>query len=204
MTSAGARWFTIPNVICVLRILSAPVLVYLAAVDRRSDVVVLFVAMAASDWIDGKLAILLDQRSKIGPWLDSLADGVMYTALLISVILLDAEQLFTEWPWVSLPIATYLAAGVMSRAKFGRWPHHHTRMAKISWGLMLIGAVTFLGGWTRWPLRVALLGASVANVQSMLITRALSEWRADVPSLAAARRMLRTQRRDDDRPQDPQ
>ena len=178
---------TVPNAICLFRILAAPGLVVLAIADRRSDVVVLFLVLAVSDWIDGKLAILLDQRSEIGPWLDSVADVVMYTALLVATVVLDGDRLLTQWPWVGLPIAMYVIAGAFSLAKFRRWPNHHTRMAKISWGLMLAGAVAFLSAWSLWPLRAALVGATVASVQSMIITRILPEWRADVPSVSAAR-----------------
>ena len=183
---------TLPNAICLVRILAAPGLVVLAASDRRSEVVALFLAMAVSDWIDGKLALLLDQRSEIGPWLDSVADGVMYTALLVSAVVLDGDRLLTQWPWIVLPIATYVAAGLFSLAKFRRWPNHHTRMAKISWGLMLVGAVAFLSAWSLWPLRAALVGATMASVQSMMITRVLPEWRTDVLSVSAARIIRRT------------
>lgn len=183
---------TIPNAICLLRILASPGLVMLAASGRRADVVTLFIAMAVSDWIDGKLAILLDQRSEIGPWLDSVADIAMYSALLVAAILIDGQRLAAQWPWICLPIALYLIAGASSRAKFGRWPIHHTRMAKISWGLMLMGAVAFLGNWSLWPLRAALAGAALASVQSMLITWVLPEWRTDVSSVSAARRIRRS------------
>lgn len=187
INSIRSRLVTIPNAICLLRILAAPGLVVLAASGRRSDVVALFLLMTLSDWIDGKLAVVLDQRSKIGPWLDSVADLVMYLALLAAAVLLDGDRLRAEWLWITIPIGLYLLAGAWSVTKFGRWPNHHTRMAKISWGLMLAGAVAFLGAWSLWPLRVALAGASLASVQSMLITRILPEWRSDVPSVSAAR-----------------
>jgi cardiolipin synthase len=183
---------TLPNAICLFRILTAPGLVVLAADDRRWEVLALFLVLAASDWIDGKLAILLDQRSEIGPWLDSVADAVMYTALLVAAVVLDGDRLLTHWPWIALPTVAYLIAGVFSVAKFRRWPNHHTRMAKVSWGLMLAGAVAFLAAWSLWPLRAALVGATMASIQSMMITRILHEWRADVPSASAARFIRRS------------
>ena len=150
------RWrrrFTIPNALSLARILAVPVLVALAASDQRYAVVFVFLAMTVTDWLDGRLAILLDQRSDIGPRLDSVADMLMYSALLVSALLLDADRLASEWPWIVVPIATYLAAGSLSLAKFGRWPHHPTAMAKVSWGLMLVGGIAFLIEWSQWPLR---------------------------------------------------
>lgn len=180
---------TIPNALSVFRLTAAPFLVVLALADRRTEVVALFLAMTISDWIDGKIAILLDQRSAIGPRLDSVADLLMYSSLLAASVILDGPRLLDEWPWLAAPMAAYLAAGAASLAKFGRWPHHHTRLAKISWGLMLIGAVAFLAMGVRWPLRVALLGAALASVQSAFITRVLPQWQEDVPSVMAARRI---------------
>ena len=188
------RWrprLTIPNALSLFRILAAPVLVGLAAADRRFAVMALFMVMSVSDWLDGKLAVLLDQRSDVGPRFDSIADLSMYGALIVSLILLDGERLVPERPWLAAPFALYLVAGGLSLAKFGRWPHHHTRMAKISWGLMLVGAIVFLGEWSPWPLRLALVGAALASVQSIRITRTLPKWRADVPSPAAARAIRR-------------
>ena len=180
---------TIPNALSVFRVVAAPFLVGLALADRRMDVVVLFVAMTMSDWIDGKLAVLLNQRSDIGPRLDSVADLAMYGSLLVAAIILDGPKLVAEWPWLAAPAVAYVAAGAVSLTKFRRWPHHHTRMAKISWGLMLIGAVTYLGWEVRWPLRAALTGAALASAQSLLITWVLPAWREDVSSVAAARRI---------------
>lgn len=180
---------TVPNLLSVLRLLGAPGLVVLAGLDRRHEMVALFVVIAVSDWVDGKLAVALDQRSDLGPRLDSVADHLMYISLLVSALLLDASRVASEWAWIAAPIAAYCGAGALSLSKFGRWPHHHTTMAKISWGLMLIGGTTFLLGWSAWPLRMALVGATLASVQSMQITWILRAWRADIPSVAAARRI---------------
>jgi cardiolipin synthase len=188
----ASRWrgrLTIPNALSLFRMLAAPMLVVLAASGRRGDVVLLFLVMSVTDWVDGKLAVALDQRSDIGPRMDSVADLLMYGALLSSTVLLGANRLALEWAWILTPILLYPAAGVLSLMKFGRWPHHHTRMAKISWGLMLIGGVAFLMDWSPWPLRVALASATLASVQSILITQILPEWQADVLSVAAARRI---------------
>ena len=188
-TARRRRRFTIPNLICLLRILAAPGLVFLAVLDRRSDLVILFLAMTISDWIDGKLAVLLDQRSDIGPQLDSLADATMYGALLIALLLLDGDRVLAESVWIAMAIGAYVIAGIWSVVKFGRWANHHTRMAKVSWGVMLVGVVAFLSQLSSWPLRVGLMGAALASVQSMMITQILPEWRADVSSPAAARRV---------------
>lgn len=186
---ASRRWLTLPNAIGALRILAAPALVLLALSGRRVEAAVLFALMAVSDWLDGKLAVLLDQRSAIGPALDSVADLAMYGALAAAMIVLEPEALAGDWPWLAVAIAAYVVAGLWSLARFERWAFHHTRTAKVAWLLALVGGVLLVLRGLVWPLKVAVLGATLASVQSVAITSILPEWRADVGSISAAKRV---------------
>ena len=87
------RFVTIPNIICLLRMLGSIVLVVLAVNGRDQVFLWLFVGLAMSDWVDGKLASLLNQRSVWGPSLDSWADAALYLALLIGAVLLRGDVL---------------------------------------------------------------------------------------------------------------
>ena len=195
----GVRW-TIPNAICVARILGSPLLVLLAVRGERIGLLMTFLALTLSDWLDGKLAVWLDQRSAIGPRLDSLADLSMYTSLSIGLFALDGGRLLSEWPWWTTALATYLLAGAAGLRKFRRWPSHHTGLAKVSWFLVLAGTSIFLlaptdwldiatdpGG--SWPLRLALCVVTLGNFQSLAITSILPHWAEDVRTLADARRL---------------
>ncbi|MBZ0113832.1 MAG: CDP-alcohol phosphatidyltransferase family protein [Thermoanaerobaculia bacterium] len=186
---APHRIVTVPNALCVFRIVAAPFLFVLASQGRRIELVVLFVLMALSDWLDGKVARWLDQRSAIGPTLDSVADLTMYFALLIAMIKLEGRALLAIWPWLAVPIATYGMAGIASLARFGRWPSHHVRMAKISWFLVLGGAVFFLAQGSLSLLQLAMVTTTLANLQSLAITRVLPQWTSDVPTITEAKRL---------------
>lgn len=186
-TERSNTWVTLPNIICVLRMLASPVLVVLAARDERLALVSLFMALTLSDWVDGKLAILLDQRSRLGPYLDSFADLAMYASLLTAMVWIDGDRLLGELPWILVGAASWAAMVAFSFAKFRRWPSVHTRSAKFTWGLAAIGVVTFLGGWAVWPLRLAFASGTLANLHALAILRVLPFWQADVPTLKAAR-----------------
>ena len=183
------RILTIPNALCAFRMLAAPFLVVLAAHEQRLEVVVLFVLMAGSDWLDGKIATRFNQRSAIGPALDSFADLLMYAGLIGAAWFLDSAKLSAAWPWFLLPLVAYLVAGISSLAKFRKWPSHHTRMAKISWFLVSVGTVVFLLSGSLWVLQLAMVTAALASLQSVAITQVLSEWTTDVLSVSAARRL---------------
>lgn len=164
-------------------------MVVLAASDRRFSVVLLFVLLALTDWLDGKLAVWLDQRSVYGARLDSAADVAMYLGITVAGLLLEGARLAGEWPWIAATVGSYGVAGVYGLSKLGRWPTYHTRTAKVSWLLMLGGIMVFLAGWSVWPMRFALVLVALGNLQSMAITRVLPVWRTDVISISAARRI---------------
>jgi CDP-diacylglycerol--glycerol-3-phosphate 3-phosphatidyltransferase len=177
------RIATIPNIICVLRMLGAIVLLVLAANGREQVFLWLFVGLAISDWVDGKLAILLNQQSVWGPHLDSWADVALYFALLIGSILLCGDVLQAELEWIFSALASYTLSTLAGLWRFRRWPSYHTRAAKTSWFLILVGAVCLLGGWSLWPLRVALAAVTLANLEALLITILAPTWRTDVESV---------------------
>ncbi|HVS14019.1 MAG TPA: CDP-alcohol phosphatidyltransferase family protein [Thermoanaerobaculia bacterium] len=183
------RVVTVPNALCALRLAGAVALPLLAAGERRSAVLWVFAAMALSDWLDGKLAVLLDQRSVLGARLDSVADVAMYASLGAATLLLDGARVLAEWPWWGAAALAYLLAGLYGVRRLGRWPSYHTRIAKTSWLLVTVGALVFLGGGSAWPLRLALGVVALGNLESLAITRVLPEWRADVSSIFAARRI---------------
>lgn len=182
---------TVPNALCLFRLGAAPALVALAWHERRIEVTVLFVAMALSDWLDGKIAVHFDQRSAIGPMLDSVADLAMYLALAVSIPLLEPEIVGPAVVWLSAVAGSYLVAGFSSMLKFRRWPSHHTAIAKGSWLLALIGAVVLLLTGNTLTMRAAMIGGMLANVLSIAITSILPEYHTDVPTLQRALRIRR-------------
>ncbi len=87
--SEPLRAWTIPNAVTLLRLLLlVPVCWFVWTGVRGSWLpVVLLAIWASTDWVDGLLARLLDQRSKLGEWLDPFADrlGIWGLALTLSV-----------------------------------------------------------------------------------------------------------------------
>ncbi len=86
------RIWTIPNVISIARLLGVPVFLWLVLGPHADGwAVVLLIAAAASDWLDGKLARALHQESRLGQVLDPTADrlyiGVMLIGLAIRAII---------------------------------------------------------------------------------------------------------------------
>ena len=177
------RIATVPNLLCALRFLGAIILPFLAIAGHASAFLWLFLLLAMSDWIDGKLAILLRQKSVLGARLDSWADAALYSALLFGSLWLRGDLLWEEWPWILAAGGSYAIATVVGLRKFGRWPSYHTRAAKTCWLLITVSAAWALYDSTAWPLRLTMLAVVATNLESMLITRVSDSWNTNVPSL---------------------
>jgi len=177
------RWLTIPNIICGIRLTGSFVLVGIAWADRSELFLWIFLLLAMSDWVDGKLAILLDQRSVLGAQLDTWADAALYTALLIGALMLFSETLRAETAWIIPLIVIYLISTAAGLWKYRRWPSYHTWAGKAGWYFAIIGTVCLFMDWSLWPLRVALTFAAITNLEGLAITIISPAWRADVTSI---------------------
>jgi cardiolipin synthase len=107
------RILTLPNLISFARIALIPVFVWL--IVQRSTTftgLVLFVAVVATDWVDGAIARATGQVSEVGKVLDPVADRLAIGAGLIALVVRDAFPL-----WAAILIlardALILIAGIM-------------------------------------------------------------------------------------------
>jgi CDP-diacylglycerol--glycerol-3-phosphate 3-phosphatidyltransferase len=83
-----------------LRILLTPVVMGLLMTDgSRALTAALFAAAAATDWIDGYLARRWEVTTKIGSFLDTTADKLLVTGVLIALVAVERAS-----PWVSVII----------------------------------------------------------------------------------------------------
>lgn len=177
------RLFTIPNLLCMIRLIGAFALVAIAWRNQKEAFLWLFLFLAMTDWIDGKLAILLNQRSVFGARLDSWADAALFTALLVGSVMLHGATLRAELVWIFAAIVTYLISTAAGFLKYRRWPSYHTRAAKTSWFLIVVGVIGLFTDWSLWPLRIALAATVITNFEALLITIISPTWRADVTSV---------------------
>ena len=124
------RILTIPNGICFVRLFGALTLIYFAVANMTLIFGVVFVCLSLSDWIDGRLARWLNQRSDFGARLDSFADSILYGTLLFGLIWMRWDVLQHEAIWWILGLCSYALTTGAGLWKYGRIPSYHTRAAK--------------------------------------------------------------------------
>ncbi len=177
------RYLTIPNIICCLRVLGSLCLIGVAAAGYAKVFVVSFVVLSLSDWVDGKLARWLNQRSDFGARLDSASDSILYACLLVGSLILKWDVLQHELAWIGVGLASYALTTGYGLWKYGRIPSYHTYGAKMTQWLVLFGAVAMLLDVSIWPLRVAVVAAVLTNLEATAMTYCLPFWTADVLSI---------------------
>ena len=85
---------TIPNFLTILRALLTPVLVILLLEERLSEALFVFIIAGVTDGLDGLIARLYKQKSRLGAFLDPLADKLL---LVTTYVLLAFQNLVPSW-----------------------------------------------------------------------------------------------------------
>lgn len=81
------RLLTVPNVLSVLRLIGIPVFLWLLLVAHADGwAFTLLVLSGVTDFLDGKLARLLDQSSRLGALLDPLVDRLYLITTLVGFV----------------------------------------------------------------------------------------------------------------------
>ncbi len=121
MTRHYDQLFYWPNVLTLVRILVIPLLVvffYLPVSWSHLAAAIIFAIACATDWLDGYLARYLQQSTRLGAFLDPVADKLMVSTALILIV---AEPTFryvsTTSALVSIPalLLTIPAAIIVAR-----------------------------------------------------------------------------------------
>ena len=139
---------TVPNVLTMSRVALAPLFLVLYVIRDTQAALLVFAVAAATDLLDGMAARLLDQRSRLGAWLDPLADKLLEACALVALAVRG------ELPWW-LPIlvlardaAQFLGAAYL-RATRHEVPIAPTRIGKYATFTLAATAILALGGHLR-------------------------------------------------------
>lgn len=199
MTDTPARpsnW-NLPNAITVVRILFAPVFVWLLLADAGHDgsmrwwAGVLFAVGIATDGLDGWIARSRGLVTELGKLLDPIADKVLTGAALVGLSILGEL-----WWWVTIVILVrevgitvyrfaVIRGGVIPASRGGKLK---TLFQAVAITLALLPFWTLLRGWVHWVNWVLMAVALVLTVVSGLdyawnavrLHRERGEERADV------------------------
>ncbi len=123
------RVLTLPNALTASRIVLAPVFLVLYARGDTVRALAAFAAAAATDVLDGLAARVLGQRSRLGEFLDPIADKFLAACALIALWQRGRLPLWLPLLVVSRDAAQFLGAAAL-RGLGRRIPIAPTRIGK--------------------------------------------------------------------------
>jgi cardiolipin synthase len=120
------RLFTVPNVLSLLRLAGVPLFLWLLLGPHDDLLAVLVLALSGlTDWLDGKLARLLNQSSKLGELLDPAVDRLYTLSTLLAFGVRDILPWWVVAVLVGRDLALSLTLPVLRHHGYGPLPVHY-------------------------------------------------------------------------------
>lgn len=115
--------FNLANALTAIRFVLAPVFLVLYVEGERLRALAAFAAAAATDLLDGLVARALHQQTRLGAFLDPIADKLLAACALIALAATGRLPVWLPVLVVSRDVALFLAAAVL------RTTHHPVPVA---------------------------------------------------------------------------
>ena len=173
----------IPNIISGARIVSAPILLFLAWEGYRNTFIILLLVSLLSDAIDGYIARRFNVSSKLGARLDSLGDMAIYLTIPICAWWLWPQLLKQEALFVFIAIAAYIVPLIAGLIKFRKIPSYHTYGAKIAAVFMSTAILLLFLTEFTWLFRIAAIFQVLVACEEVLITIKLPILQSNIKSI---------------------
>ncbi|HET6258601.1 CDP-alcohol phosphatidyltransferase family protein [Pseudonocardia sp.] len=148
--SRADRIVTVPNLLSVLRLAGVPLFLYLLLGPRADGWAILVLAVGGfTDWLDGKLARLLGQYSRLGALLDPAVDRLYILAALVALGVRDVVPWWAVVALVCRDLVLGVTLPVLRRRGYG--PYRVTYLGKGATFLLLYAfPLLLLGQGTGW------------------------------------------------------
>lgn len=128
--------FTLANALSALRIVLAPVFLVLYVEGERLRALAAFAAAASTDVLDGLVARALRQQTRLGAFLDPIADKLLVACALVALAATGRLPLWLPVLVVSRDLAQLVAAAAL------RTMHHTVPVAPTRFGKYAMVAIS--------------------------------------------------------------
>lgn len=180
---------TFANALTASRLVTVPLMLLSAWLQRPGWFAVFFGYALVSDLVDGSIARALGQATPFGARLDSICDAAVYLTAPIAALMLYPMLREREWITIGAVFVAYVVPIAIGYIKYRRLTAYHTLAARVAAILLGVAALLFVTLGITWPLRVGAAVLVLSAIEEIAITAALRDWRANVPSLWRLRRM---------------
>ncbi|MDP6499699.1 MAG: CDP-alcohol phosphatidyltransferase family protein [Candidatus Marinimicrobia bacterium] len=122
---------TIPNILSVSRLVLIPAMLipcFLIGDEMlaRKVFLIMFILIGVTDKLDGTLARYLNQTSRLGAELDTMADTVFYPLIALWLYRFESAVVGEWWSLVYILLGLFFLKMILGKMKFGKIPTFHT------------------------------------------------------------------------------
>ena len=174
----------LPNLLTAVRILAVPVLVVLAIVGWETAFTWVLIPALLTDIADGLIARVFALESRLGAFLDSIADTLLLFASVYGIWSLHPEVITRHPLLCGSAVGLWTLENVVALLRYERLSSFHTYASKVAANLLgfFIG-VLFVFGFHPWLLYLAVGVSILSSLEELALLSLLRDWRADVRGL---------------------
>ncbi|KAB7790761.1 CDP-alcohol phosphatidyltransferase family protein [Bifidobacterium leontopitheci] len=157
-------YFTIPNLISLLRIISIPIIAWFVADHRMVPALIVLAVSSLTDSLDGIIARAFNQVSKIGQILDPIADRLL---IICSVLALGIAGIIPWWMIIIIAARDawmLLLVLLLAQFDYGPLPVHFVGKAGTFMLMVSIVALIFCDIWVNPFVDLLQLAALAAGI----------------------------------------
>jgi len=170
----------LPNLVSLIRIMMAPVLIYLALTQQPRWFIGVLLFVEFTDVLDGFLARMLRQITEMGSHLDSWGDFVIYSTMAVCAWILWPEITQREIIYFVIIVLSFTLPALTGLIKFHKFTSYHTWSVKLAVIITVVGYILLYTGLLDWPFRLAAVFCLYAAIEEIAITLMMKEERIDI------------------------
>lgn len=180
MRNSNPDIYNLPNLISFIRILLAPLLLYLAFTQHPHWFIAVLVFSEFTDVLDGYVARLLNQITPMGAHLDSWGDFFIYTTMAVSAWILWPNIVIENALYFGVIVCSFTLPVLIGLMKFGAITSYHTWSVKIAVAVTVVSYILLFAEIIDWPFRVAAVVCVYAAIEEILITLVMKHQHVDI------------------------
>ena len=159
---------TFPNVLSVLRIILSPIIFFTK--DNKFILFSVLIIIGLTDVLDGYIARKYKKQTNIGSWLDSIADFVFYTLLVIYTIVFEFNIIIKVKYFIIIIIGIKILTMIASCIKYKKFGFLHTFGNKITGIIIFMGFCIFILLRSTIVVEIGLYISIISSLEELIIT----------------------------------
>jgi CDP-diacylglycerol--glycerol-3-phosphate 3-phosphatidyltransferase len=181
--------YNLPNLVSLVRILMAPILIWLAVMQQPELFIAALIFTVFTDVLDGFLARHLQQITEMGSHLDSWGDFLVYSTMAVCAWLLWPETVIREGLYFIIILFSFTLPVLVGLLKFRTLTSYHTWSVKLAVAVTVVSYILLFADILHWPFRVAAVLCALAALEEIAITLVIKHEQVDVRTLWQAWRL---------------